>query len=176
MTKKFLIIIYGPTGAGKTTVGNLIESKFPSVFSVSFDKVKKLISDYSSGTYPDRSGIDRILSSTASQAIKENFSILLEGDVKLMQDSSYYKNLAEEHNLNLIQVNIDCPLEVCYERALQRAQLFKERGIKTFVTTREKFIERYGLYQKYRNSDFPTFDSTQMTTDEILKEIESLVH
>jgi adenylate kinase family enzyme len=172
--KKFIIILYGPQCSGKSTVAKLILEKVSEVFHASVDKIKWLISDYSAEKYSGKGITDRLVLALMTQAAKEGFSILVEGNTKMMANTEIYSKMAADNNLQLVEVNIEAPYDILLDRFNLRVKDSEIKGNKISVKTEEGMKERFDKYQELKNHNIPTFDSAKMSPEEILLEIEKL--
>jgi len=174
MSKKFLIILYGPQCSGKSTVAKLLLEKTPEVFHASPDKIKWFISDYSAEKYSGKGVINRLTLSLVNQAAAEGFSILVEGNIKIMLGADEYNKIAEDNNMKFIQINIEAPYEVLLNRFNLRVKDAQEKNTKISVKTEDGMRERYNKYHELKKQEVLTFDSSTKSPEEILSEIESL--
>jgi len=175
MANKFLLILQGPLGAGKSTVAKLLSENAKGVFHISGDKIKWFISDYSAKKYSGNGVVGRLLLSLVSQAAKENLSIIIEGNVATIKyDAKAYSDVAKENNMNFVQVNIEAPYNVLLDRFKQRVKNATEQKTKISLTSVKDMKNRYGAYQKFKNNNLPTFDSSVMSPVDISKKIKSI--
>jgi len=175
MSKKFILILYGPQCSGKSSVAKLIIEKTAGTFHVYFDKIKWLISDYSAEKYSNTGIVNRLALSLARQAAVEGFSILVEGNAQLIAEIDEYHKIAEANNQRLVQVNIEAPYETLLERFNLRVKDAEIKKTKISVTTEKGMKERYDKYHELKDTQIPTFDSSVMSQEEILSEIEKLI-
>lgn len=175
MQKKFLIAVYGPMCAGKSTISKMLASEFPGVFHISYDKIKWFITDYSAEKYSGKGIVSRLLSTLVTQVATEGFSIIIEGDLNLMRNHQIYEKIAKENGMNFIQINIEAPFEVVGERFEERLRISKEQNIKVSITTEEGMRTRFEVYQKEKHTELPTYDSSKMTPDEIVSNVKGLL-
>lgn len=175
MPNKFILVIYGPQCSGKSTVVKLIMEKYPEVFHASLDKIKWLISDYTAEKYSDKGTVGRLNLALARQAAAEGFSLVAEGNSRFVEEIGSYAEIADKHKIRLIRVNIEAPYGVLLDRFNLRVESAKVQKTKISVTDEQGMKERYDRYQKNKDAQIPTFDSSKMSPSEILTEIEKLL-
>lgn len=172
MPKKFLVIINGPLCSGKSTVAKLLSENKSDIFHISGDKIKWFISDYSSEKYTKTGIINRLLLSLVSQAAKEGLLIVIEGNIALLKESEEYLKIAEDNNMNFYQCNIEAPYDILLKRFNQRVIGALESKIKISAKTEDDMKSRYDSYQELKNKNVQLFDSSKMSPQQIVKEIE----
>jgi len=170
---KYIIVINGPICAGKTTVTKILMKK-DNIFHGSYDKIKWLISNYSAENELHRKIAKEITFNTVLEAIKLNFSIVVDGGHIDYRDK--YKKLAHKYKYKYLSINIEAPLEILQKRFLQRVISAKNNNGDIAVTTIEDFNSRYQWYIK-TNKDLKgeTFNSDKLNPEDIVAEIEKLI-
>ena len=169
---KFLLIIYGPMLAGKTTIANYLCESIPGVFQVSFDKIKRFISDYvPDGRYNET--MNGLVYALSDKAAENGLSLIFEGNIRIQKElRQTYKELADKHGLRFVEIKIEAPLEVLKNRFNER---IADKGKKLFVRTMEGMLERYDAYMANRDNDNPTFDSSASSLEDISVKIKSIL-
>lgn len=171
---QFILIINGPIGSGKTWAVNLIMDRYKKIFRLSANKIKFLISDYTPDR--DRKLVQECLMSIADKLVSSGMSLITEGGSVRQGDLNHeLEDLGKKHNIKVIYVNIEAPLEILKKRFAERVQTSKERGSKLSVTDEEGFIQRYDAYMALKDPNWPTFDSSILSPEEIAEGIMKLV-
>lgn len=168
---QFVLIFNGPTCSGKSTTAKFICARQPRIFRASTDRIKRLISDYSPKKH--QAVVRDLVLALADQALTSGLSVLMEGYYFAFKD--YYKDLAAKHGCRVIEVNFYAPAAVLEQRFLERVAKAKAEGGKISVDTIEGLREHNLNYEKYKNDQALTFDSSLMTVEEIYQEIIKLL-
>jgi predicted kinase len=170
-----LLIIHGSMCSGKTTIINLFCELNPGFFFVSFDKTKRLISDYAPGKYSDI--INDLVFCLSNEAAKSGLSLIIEGNYKFRKIlRETYKNLADKYNMSFVEINIEAPLEILKSRFVNRIAESDSNGNKFFVRNIEGMLERYEAYMANINKDLPVFDSNLDSPEKICAGIKSIMN
>ena len=162
--------------SGKTLVADLFLKNKPNCFRVSVDKIKWLISDYSLEKYGQTGVTHRITFKLATAAAAEGLSLVIESNPRLMVSwRPQYTALAKKYQLNFFEVNLEAPHEVLKQRFVERvARAERERG-HISIKDEAGMEARYDAYISLRNPNVPTFDSSLMSTEEIVSKLDSLI-
>jgi predicted kinase len=171
---QFIIILHGPICSGKSTATELLMSRHKGLFRVSFDTIKRLISDYTPGNY--RGVVNDILLALATAAFDKGFSLVVEGNVRIQKEMHVaYAELAKNNGIPFFAINIEAPLAILEERFKKRVASAAAAKLKISVTTLEGMMDRYDAYLTYKDSTLPLLDSSQLSSEEIVQKIESIV-
>lgn len=160
----FILVLHGPSCAGKSTVSDIIFKKYGNIFKGKSDTIKRLISDYDNTVHHDIVGI--ITLETMRVALEHGFSILKEGGLYGLDEMIA---LSQTHNVPLFITNIAAPWETLLER-------FNERiatpipGVK-INTDHTKFKEIFDKYHTTKIDSPLTFDSSVQSPEEIVNTI-----
>lgn len=171
---QFILIINGPIVSGKTWAVNVIMEQYKKIFRLSANKIKFLISDYTPDR--DRKLVQDCLMSIADKLLLNGMSLITEGGSVRQGDlNQQLEDLGKKHNIKVVYINIEAPLDVLKARFADRLKNSKERGSKLSVTDEQGFIQRYDAYMALKDKNWPTFDSSIMSPQEIAQEIMKLV-
>lgn len=162
-----LIILNGPSGAGKTTVAKILWRKMERTALIDLDQVKWLISDYQSDDH------DLGLSGSIGLNMTEGF---LGGGLNVIVEKAFCKNeymkpyldLAEKLGIPYYIFNIEASLETLVTRA-------KDRSLKEGRRFNEEKTAR--IYAEYLDNkiETKTFDSENNTSEEIANMLFDLI-
>ena len=167
--KKFILILNGPVAAGKTTVSKAILKKIPRVFELSQNAIKWLISDYNPDT--DREAVQDSLLLVAERMIKEGMNLLLEGgSVTQAAMNERLEEIGLKHDMKIIYLNIEAPLEVLKERFAERVKTAEEQKKKLSFTDEEGYMERYNAYLDLKG-EAPVIDSSILSPEQAVDAI-----
>lgn len=171
---QFILIINGPIVSGKTWAVNVIMDNYKKIFRLSANKIKFLISDYTPDR--DRKLVQECLMSIADKLLENGMSLITEGgSVKQGDLNKSLEDLGKKHGIKVIYVNIEAPLDILKQRFADRLKTSQERGSKLSVTDEKGFVERYDAYMKLKDANWPTFDSSVLSPEEIASGIMKLV-
>ena len=172
--KKFIIVLYGPSCGGKTSVVELLISRNKNIFRASPDKIKWLISNYNWKHHSDV--VYRLLVKLSQGAASEGFSIVCEGSIQAMKNKSRdFRLIAKRNKMAFFEFNIIAPFDAVKERFKERIKNSKLKGWKISNKSHKRFKELYNLNKKHEDGKIPSFDSSILSTKKIVKEIEKIV-
>ncbi|MDA3836486.1 MAG: hypothetical protein PF542_02585 [Nanoarchaeota archaeon] len=168
---KFILILNGPSCAGKTTVRREFTSKYGRIFAPKGDVIKWMISDYEGSK--DRAKVVNMVGGLIEGAIKEGFSVVHDWSITDIQRVEL-KSLAVKYKLAFIEVNIEADFETISDRFDVRIEEARN-GAKISMT--DPFVMRgfYDEYMKSKDNSLPTFDSRKDSAEQIVKKIISLI-
>lgn len=172
--KQFLIIIDGPMGSGKTTIGTLVHKKLKRTALVGTDRIKWFVSDFKRGP-EDNKMTAEVLFVMCEEYIKQGINILIPQGFWKKEYLDEYIDLAKKNNLELFVYQLETPKEILLKRlaerpmpALATSRVPKARILKNLKTWEEN---RYDLGRVFDTSK----QSAEQITKEILKEVKSKV-
>jgi predicted kinase len=122
MHKQHLIIIDGLNGAGKTTVSSILHRKLKRTVLLSFDKTKRLISDYT----PNEEYIfltDKITRLMTKEYLNGGMSVIIESIFPKKEFVIPFVKFAKKKNIPVIVYQIEAPYEIREKRIMQRPLL-----------------------------------------------------
>lgn len=164
----FILVLNGPSCAGKTTVSDIIFKAYGGIFKGKSDTIKRLISDYDYTQHHDL--VAEMTLATIKVALGHGLSILKEGGLYGIEEM---QRLAHESNTPIFIANIEAPWEVLVERFQERvANPIPGLKINTDLT---RFREVYDEYLATKPATPYEFDSSLMTPDQIVSAIIELL-
>ncbi len=173
-TKKFILIVYGSSCAGKSTIVDTLMKMVPEMFHLKKDALKWSISQYKSMMYNDM--LHDMTYDLAQRAVKEGLSIIMEGTPKVESELwRSYKKLADENGMVFYEVNMEADLEVLKKRFQERVDTMQTSGKKLANTSMEHFLVLYDLYVKHKHQNIPTFYSDKQSIEEITEKILEII-
>jgi predicted kinase len=175
MTKKKLILIFGSMCSGKSTLIKLFQKDEPKFFHASMDNIKWFISDYSTEKYAKLGSVNKILFAMNKQAIIEGFSLIVEGGVGLIKNLKYYEELAEKNNMFLIKINMEAPYSLLLKRFTTRVENARKKLIKVSITDENIFLSRFNTFNKYKDKNLPSINSSQLDKEEMLFKLKNII-
>ncbi|MFC2136191.1 AAA family ATPase [Bacteroidota bacterium] len=159
--KKFVIIINGPICSGKTSISRKLWGKMKRTALLNLDKIKKLVYDYTPADLPlaNKVGI-----SMAKVYLENNVNVIIEKAFAKYEFVEQFVSLGSKEVVVKVY-NIESPLNILEER-LNTREKDKENGV-----TIERLHKSYKNYQEHKFKVDKTFDSSEMSSEEIAKEI-----
>ncbi len=169
--KKFLLLIDGMSGAGKSTTAGFLARELPRTAIVGFDKIKRFISDFKRGTRDN--AISREVSIAMTQRYLElGMSVMVEQSFKSEQEIMAYEKLAKQNNIPCIKFQIHCNPEEALRRVIDRTA----RNNGDLPESRAK--RNISLYNSRESLGFIQIDTTNKPPDyafeTIIQKIENL--
>lgn len=167
--KQQIIYISGPSNAGKSTAVSGLMKKYPRFFHIHIDRIKWLISDYSNTNTEDYMMLQQMLGTIAKIALDKGLSLFVEWR-KSLQDMIF--SMSEGKGIEAKYVNIEAPLSVLKERFFERVENAQREGRRLGNTSVEKLIALYDEYQHDKTSTWITLDTSILSGEEVVAEIE----
>ena len=161
---KSLIIIDGPMGSGKTTIGKLLHKRLKRTVLLSSDAIKWFISDFERGER-DNAISGAVLQAMCKEYIKHDINILLPQGFWKKKYLEPYLKLAEENNLNLFVYQLEAPREVLLERLKNRPK--PEPAITP--VPQERIIQNLNTWEENRYQLGKVFNTVELSPEEIVQ-------
>lgn len=172
MNTLFVLAITGPTGSGKSTVGDAVAKQLHHCVNIDADHIKHMIVD---GFYEDKNNaggwsfsqwelVGDSIGLLASNFLKEGYSIIINGYIDEPAWSAIEKHVALEHKILLLP-----ELEKVAERDAGRSDDIK-MGSNSVAQHHEHFSN-----DNYFD-DFIKLDTTHQTVDETVAKVLSIVN
>lgn len=162
--EKFIIIIDGPMGSGKTTIGKLLCTELKRTAMLSTDRIKFFISDFERGER-DNSISAAVLMQMCKEYIKHGVNLLLPQAFWKMEYLEPYLKLAKENNLKLFIYQLEGPRELLLERIKNRP---KPELAKTPVSE-ERVMQNLKTWEDNRYQLGKVFNIGELSSEEIAK-------
>lgn len=165
--KKFLVLIDGPKGAGKSTISELLKGKLSNTEFFSIDEERKIIK---------KSG-DRDEDNTrAFISITQKLVKVFEEQKNAVLDSAVFDNrlsiledISKKYGVHLYKFSITAPPEVLRSRVKEREES------KGKIFNCDRFDYTLGVVQNKSFEDFYVLDSDKLSAKEIFKIIYSKI-
>ncbi|MBP6883774.1 MAG: AAA family ATPase [Candidatus Pacebacteria bacterium] len=169
--KLFLMIINGPTGAGKTTLSKILHAKLKRTAHTGLDKVKRYISDFKRN--PTDNEISRNVAIAMTQEyLKQGISVIYDEPMTKERAISF-KKMAKKYGARYFLYQLHASEPVVQLRVAQRTELLGKPKI-----SKARVKRNYGLYMKHKSKDATIFDSEKMSSEQIasliLKELKNI--
>ena len=123
--KKFIIILDGPMGSGKSTVGELLSKKLKRTALINEDKIKWFISDFKR-CKRDNAITRSVLIEMAKEYSRQKINLIIaQGFSKTGRPLAPFIEIAKNSKSKLFIYHLDAPKEILLERIKNR----KKSGI-----------------------------------------------
>lgn len=163
MNNRFLILLDGMTGAGKTTTTNLLSKNLPRTAIIGMDRVKRFVSDFERGERDNKIARE-IVCTLAGKYLDLGLSVIIDQPFTL-EEIKTYEELADKHSLEIFKFQIFADPEIAYSRVINR-QKDKEDKV-----PEERIQRNISLFQKRDDLGFILIDTSLLPEDEASKVI-----
>lgn len=164
--KKFLIIIDGPMGSGKTTIGKLLHKKLKRTARLSTDGIKFLLSDFERGER-DNAITTSVLMQMYKEYVRQGINILLPQGFWKKEYIEPYIKFAKKNKLKTFIYQLEAPREVLLKRIENRP---KPALAKTPVP-KSRILLNLKTWEKHKYQMGKNFDTTKLSPEQVVKEI-----
>ncbi len=158
---KFLMVIAGPAGAGKTTIADNLKSKLSFTAHIGVDHIKRFISEFRD--IPSHQIVSMsVISAMAKEYLKNDINVIIEQGQMENKDIESLNNIAKELGVEFLFYKIESSREILERRARERS----DRLGKPYIS--EKLMDI--IIEKYKKIDYPCkriFNSEKSNTEEI---------
>lgn len=166
--KRFVIIINGPPGVGKSTISHAVWKKIPRTAIISLDEIKWLISDYKSNSF-DLILANKVANSMAKEYLNKKINVIVEKAFCEYKYVEPFVKLAKRFKSKILIYNLEAPLNIIKKRARQRPKTNLKHD-----KPRLKLSKILRLYDYYFKGKFPvtrTFDTSKQSQRKIVNQI-----
>lgn len=164
----FLLLLDGMTGAGKTTVSQLLFQQLPRVAVISADKIKWFISDFKRCREDNAIARDVVFSMTRTY-LEHKLSVIVEQPIVSDEELQRYELLAKEHSVPVHKVQLFTTPEHSLQRVLKR----QEDSVRPVPV--ERIQRNISLFQNRKDQGFSVFDTSETSAEEIKEKILTLM-
>ena len=165
--KKFIIILDGPMGAGKSTIGDLIHKKLKRTALVNNDRIKWFISDFRRNK-KDNAISRKVLLQMCDAYLQQGINLVIpQPFTKNKVPLRPYVNLAKKHKAELHVFHLDAPKDVLLKRIKNR-QTGKDVRL---PLAQSRVLRNIRVWKKERISVGKRVETDKATKGKIAKEI-----
>lgn len=162
-----LIIIDGLNGSGKSTVAKLLHKKLPRTALISYDEIKRLISDFEpKDEYLQLTA--KVIQAMIKQYLSNNVSVIIEFFAPKAEYVKAYTKLAKTNkDLALFVYQIEAPLDVRMQRIQARPLQAgaKRKMDKAWIMRNDE------NYHANKYTEATVFDSGKLSAGRIVNEM-----
>ena len=168
-SKLSLIIIYGPAGAGKTTLADLLHDELAYTAHIGVDHIKRFISEFK--TVSSHQEVSKsVINAMAGEYLQHGINVIVEQGMNGAEIAAL-KGIADQHGTNCLVYRLDASRAVLDERVADRTEKLNKPTIPK--ETIEALLKTHG---DTTYPDTAVFDSGEMTTremaDRVLNDLE----
>jgi thymidylate kinase len=163
---KKLIIINGPSCAGKSTIIDELFLYKRDLFWLKYDAIKRFFVDYEPTC--DKEKVQELVTIIGRDRISRDEDILLENYLSSIVD------FARENSYDIFEFDIEAPYPILLQRFQERVANIKT-GVK-INTSEERHREIYDAYILNSRESTLTFDTSILSKEEIVKKILEMVY
>lgn len=158
-----IILLDGPKGSGKTTVGKLLEKKIANADYLSLDEIRRAIPDAKATTHFNQMAFDKLLEKL-NQAINEGNIAIIDCGLTMEKLDTLEKTVTTL-GVGLYKYSLNTSPETLFDRVAKRDLREGKR------TDKERFDYVYQLQQAKEFRDYTTIDTELSSPNEIVSEI-----
>ncbi len=155
--KRFIVILDGPMGSGKSTTGELVAEKLKRTALINQDKIKWFLSDYRR-SIKDNNIVRSVFYAMVDAYLKQGINLVIsQGITKTTSKVDRFTALAKKYNFKLFIYHLDAPKAVLVKRVriASRKKLFK--NFKPIAPTRiDRNIRIWKNHRYHIGKDFQT--------------------
>jgi predicted kinase len=162
--EQFLLLIDGMTGAGKTTVSDLLSERLPRTATVGMDKIKRFVSDFERGTR-DNAIARSVTFVMAEKYLELGLSVIVDEPFKSGDDILPYEELAKKYGVSFHRFQLFASPEVAFQRVLNRQEKREHK------VPEERIQRNISLYESKAAMGFTVIDTTATSPSEVTETI-----
>lgn len=166
LSKQKIIIIDGPTSAGKTTTANLLYKRLKHTAITGIDYIKWFVSGFSC-TKKENQMTANIVLTMCRRYIHYGLSIIIEQCFREKKVMDPYLNLAKRNHIPLFIYELYAPKKILLDRNKHRLETPPERKAPLQRVLMNINSYPHKPYAKIRSS----FDSSELSTRQIVNRI-----
>ena len=167
--KKFIIVIDGPMGSGKTTVAALLHKKLKRTAHLGLDRIKWFISDFK--RIPEDNEIVRqVVSAMTKEYLRHGISVIVEQGMRKERIDAL-KRIAKKENAKFFAYQLTASKTVLLKRVHQRPHLSNRPKV-----TKARIERNWRAYMESHKKPIATLIdvekiSAQQVANRILKDL-----
>ncbi len=169
MTNKFLIIIDGPMGSGKTTVAKLLHAKLKRTALLGLDRIKWFISDFKR-IPADNEIVRNVVAAMTREYLRQGIGVIIEQGMREERIEAL-KRTAKRYGARCFVYQLDAPKALLFRRVHQRPRLAGKPKISNTRIERNYRAHMEHKYAKAEVLDAEKFTARQIA-NKILKDLE----
>jgi len=158
--EKFLLLLDGMMGAGKTATATLLSEKLPRTAIIGMDKIKRFVSDFERGTR-DNAIARSVVTEMTRKYLDLGLSVIIEQPFRFEDEIKLYDNMAKEFSIPFYKFQLFTTPEIAFKRIIKRQENL------TIKVPEERIRNNIGLYESREKLGFALIDTTNMKPEEV---------
>lgn len=162
--RKFIMIIDGPMGAGKTTVAKLLHEKLKRTALIGLDRIKWSISDFK--RIPEDNEIVRnVVVAMTKEYLRQGINVIIEQGMR-KDNVEKLKRTAKRYGAHCLIYQLEAPKPLLFKRVHERPRLPGKPRI-----SNARIERNYKFHQKNKYEKATVFDAEKLTAGQIANRI-----
>lgn len=165
---KFLIIIDGPMGSGKTTASKLLHVKLEGTARVALADIKRLISGFEKDHEYNKISQEVILV-MVDEYLKRGINVIVEWAMKKERGEAFIE-IAKKYNVRCLFYRLDAPRDLLIQRVKDRtAALLDKPELEEYnlENIEKNFEKNYSFHVENSYKEARVIDSEKLSGEEI---------
>jgi predicted kinase len=166
--KLSLVVIYGPAGAGKTTLADLLHDELAFTAHIGADHIKRFISEFRE--VPSHQEVSkRVVGVMAAEYLRQGINVIVEQGMSA-DEIGAFETIADQNEAHFLVYRLDAPRPVLDNRVTERAEQLQKPTV-----PKETIDALYKTHEETSYSNNAAFDSESLSpremADRILKDL-----
>jgi|GEM_PF-2060584 len=170
MTNKFIILLHGPMGSGKTTVSKKLNELIVPSARVALPDIRRIVS----GDHRENADVARVAMLDLTESyLKQAIPVIVEVVCKA-DYIEQYKKLSEKHNVTFLPYYIYADLETRWERVCARTAAMMELDAlpqSKIAELKPIFAHNQDFYDGLQGELGACLDTTELAIDQVIQRI-----
>lgn len=166
---RYLILIDGPKGSGKSTLSELLKSNLSNTEFFSLDNERKFIEKTDSRDNDNKKAFEMIIEKL-EKVFEQNKNAVVDCGISSDERVSVLDEISKRYGINVYKFSLIAPYDVLYSRVQERD---KQRGK---VFDKGRFEYTFNAQQSKSFDDFSIIDSSKLSPQEIFEIVYSKIN
>jgi predicted ABC-type ATPase len=156
--KKFLLLLDGMMGSGKTTTSRVLRGKLPRTAIIGMDTVKRYISDFERGTR-DNLIARKVVAEMTKKFLDLDISVIIEQPIK-DEEVLIYEGIANSFSVPCYKFQLFTTPETAFNRVMERQIDSKNKN------PEERVRNNISLFKNKSDLGFELIDTSNLKSEE----------
>jgi len=162
--KKFIMIIDGPMGAGKTTITKLLHERIKNVAHIGLDRIKWFVSGFRR-TRPQNAMTREVVMAMAKEYLKQGVNVIIEQGMK-QEQITQYKKIAKDFKAKFLMYKLEAPKEVLLKRVA--ARIPTPGRIKVSPARVLRNYRLFNQFNKDKHNEATVFETERLAPEQVV--------